>query len=737
MNPTNHANPPGGHVPPSGLSLDDVYFTLFRHKWLLLGFFCLGIAAAAAVRVLRPPLYVSKAEVMVHYVVDTTRVTAPKSDDSIMPTDPGGQGILNSEQEILKSLDLATNVADLVGPAKILARRGGGTNRMAAAGVVCSGIEVEIPPRTTILSISFKHPDPQVVQPVLSTLIQMFQRMNMSVWERGVRDGYYAQQLADLSSNIAVTDTALKKLQTEANLLFVDDAKRSYQSQISKTQDELREAQIKLLERKEVLGDGVTTPLGHTNHATNVVVPPDTIASYGDIAADLEVLKNDEREYLFKGYKEAHPLRQNVRERIEVLQKQKSDLEHQFPALLHLTQGAGRHGTNAVGTDFSAGVNEIDRLTATVGALGTVLSNLHVEATHVMEVEPEILRLQRQREEDQRNYDSILSKLNLASQASGINMSVVQSPTPPQIDYKKLFKLVGAAFGGCVGLGLGLAFLFDLIIDRTIRRSTDIERHLRLPVFIAIPDTSWHKRLWLPWRRERAGAPTPVPADPDGAGSMALTIHSGEHHLQAFTEGLRERLMTYFEVQNMNTKKPKLVAVTGCSHGAGVTTLASGLAAELSKTGDGNVLLVDMTAGDGAAHPFYQGKPGRGLADVLEPEGRAEAQVDEKLYVASLQDNGNDKLTKMPPNRFAHLVPKLKASDYDYIIFDMPPVSATSPTPRLASHMDIVLLVLESEKTGQQLAARATALMRDARANVATVLNRCREHVPARLSQGF
>jgi len=195
--------------------------------------------------------------------------------------------------------------------------------------------------------------------------------------------------------------------------------------------------------------------------------------------------------------------------------------------------------------------------------------------------------------------------------------------------------------------------------------------------------------------------------------------------------------MTYFEVQNMNTKKPKLVAVTGCSHGAGVTTLASGLAAELSKTGDGNVLLVDMTAGDGAAHPFYQGKPGRGLADVLEPEGRAEAQVDEKLYVASLQDNGNDKLTKMPPNRFAHLVPKLKASDYDYIIFDMPPVSATSPTPRLASHMDIVLLVLESEKTGQQLAARATALMRDARANVATVLNRCREHVPARLSQGF
>jgi CO dehydrogenase nickel-insertion accessory protein CooC1 len=49
--------------------------------------------------------------------------------------------------------------------------------------------------------------------------------------------------------------------------------------------------------------------------------------------------------------------------------------------------------------------------------------------------------------------------------------------------------------------------------------------------------------------------------------------------------------------------------------------------------------------------------------------------------------------------------------------------------------MDMVLLVLESEKTGQQKAARATALMREARANVAAVLNKCHQHVPSRLSE--
>ena len=89
----------------------------------------------------------------------------------------------------------------------------------------------------------------------------------------------------------------------------------------------------------------------------------------------------------------------------------------------------------------------------------------------------------------------------------------------------------------------------------------------------------------------------------------------------------------------------------------------------------------------------------------------------------------------MLPTRFTHLMPKLKASDYDYIIFDMPPVTQTSATPRLASYMELALLVLESEKTRQHAAARASALMRESRANVAAVLNKYRPHVPAALSQ--
>jgi Mrp family chromosome partitioning ATPase len=79
--------------------------------------------------------------------------------------------------------------------------------------------------------------------------------------------------------------------------------------------------------------------------------------------------------------------------------------------------------------------------------------------------------------------------------------------------------------------------------------------------------------------------------------------------------------------------------------------------------------------------------------------------------------------------------PKINVGEYDYIVFDMPPVSQTSATPRLSGYMDLVLLVLEAEKTRQHSALRATRLMQEARANVACVLNKFRKHVPDRLSQ--
>ena len=131
-----------------------------------------------------------------------------------------------------------------------------------------------------------------------------------------------------------------------------------------------------------------------------------------------------------------------------------------------------------------------------------------------------------------------------------------------------------------------------------------------------------------------------------------------------------------------------------------------------------------------------RGKPACGLVDVLDMDKRREAQVQENLYV--VHGTGmDDRLPKMLPKRLAHLLPKLQASDYDYIIFDMPPVTQTSITPRLAGFMDMVFMVVEDQKTNREWVKQASRLLQQSKANIGAVFNKRRTYTPHWLHQEF
>jgi Mrp family chromosome partitioning ATPase len=65
----------------------------------------------------------------------------------------------------------------------------------------------------------------------------------------------------------------------------------------------------------------------------------------------------------------------------------------------------------------------------------------------------------------------------------------------------------------------------------------------------------------------------------------------------------------------------------------------------------------------------------------------------------------------------------------------MPPVSQISITPRLARFMDMVLLVVESEKTNREVATRTANLLAESKTHVGIVINKGRKHLPNRLHQ--
>jgi len=144
------------------------------------------------------------------------------------------------------------------------------------------------------------------------------------------------------------------------------------------------------------------------------------------------------------------------------------------------------------------------------------------------------------------------------------------------------------------------------------------------------------------------------------------------------------------------------------------------------------VLLVDMKLEHGVAQQFFLGRQCCGLDEALTLETRDAALVQENLYVVSA-GSPDERFQRILPRLFVSLLPRIKASDYSYVIFDMPPVSQTSITSRLAGFMDMVLLVIQSEKTNRDTAQQAIELLASSQTKIGVVLNKTRKYIPERL----
>src|SRR5688572_15959440 len=137
--------------PSGGMSLTDIYFILFRRKWMILTFLLLGLGAAAFLFVREKPVFRSDSKLLVRYVVENKALVPVGDNTQVRSPGEGGNNIINSEIEILTSIDLLLQVAEAVGPAKILANTEGGNDTFLAAALLSKAITVDVPPRSSII----------------------------------------------------------------------------------------------------------------------------------------------------------------------------------------------------------------------------------------------------------------------------------------------------------------------------------------------------------------------------------------------------------------------------------------------------------------------------------------------------------------------------------------------------------------------------------------------------------
>jgi uncharacterized protein involved in exopolysaccharide biosynthesis/Mrp family chromosome partitioning ATPase len=739
-----------------GFALGDIYFVLFRHKWMIILFAAMGVLGAMAVFVIKPPRYRSEAKLYIRYVVQAKALTLPGSDAPTRSLEGEGASILKTEAQILKSLDVAQQVVEAVGAEKILGVAGGSTNRDQAAGRVLGFMEVVPSPEGNLISVFYEHLNPEVAQEVLRKIIVAYVKKHKEMHQTaGIFGDFVSQETERLRSDLAQTEKELKAAKSKAGVTSLEDDKKSWAMQISRIREDLFSAQAELAERQAILEEGtsqVTSLVPGSLETTNVEpqIPLEQVNEYKKVCARLDRLSQREQELLFQ-FTENSSFVKEVQEQIAEIEKLKQKLEKEHLRLASLVISPSRLAGQTAGipVDPSIGLVQVKALKLKIETLNSQMGQVQAEAARADEMEGTIVELQRKKDLQEADLKYFAANLDQAriddalGSGKAPNIGILQSPSLPVKGWSKPFKkkvtMVAVIPAAC---GLALAFLIEFFLDRSVKRPGEVETKLRLPLFISIPDirrNGYGRQAQAPGknrlRLNDANADAAGKGSPEATGVMPVVARNLNDPLRRYYEGLRERLIVHFEVRNL-TQKPKLVAVTSCGQGAGVTSIAAGLAASLSETGDGNVLLVDMSAEQVASQQFYKGKPGCGLDDALASETMQSALVQTKLYVATERVE-DDNSPRVLPNRFASLMPRLKASDYDYIIFDLPPVSQTSMTPRVARLMDMVLLVIESEKTNQDVVKRVSSLLAESQANVSAVLNKTRTYIPAWLHQEF
>ncbi len=412
---------------------------------------------------------------------------------------------------------------------------------------------------------------------------------------------------------------------------------------------------------------------------------------------------------------------------IDEVEKQRRNLEKKYPDLPTRVAPIG----SSQGLDPGSEASHLAGVEAKRDALASRLHDIKERIQPLVQLGPQIAELERQKQMQEDNYKYFETTLEKARVDEALdpskipNISAVQRPSPPVLVTSKRNKIMlGSAVGG-LALAVGFALLKELFLSRAVRRPVEVEKFVGISPLLSIPYDSAPNTASASKGNGKVDAIVPK-----AASRRNLAPWDAGHFIRPYAEAIRDRLGLYFELHHL-THKPKLVGVAGVSEAAGTSTLAAGLAAALSETNEGKVLLVDANLGPNQVHPFFKGKPAYSLNAALKPNGPIDAAA-ENLYLATV-GSPNAGPAQLGLKKFFDLMPNLKASDFDYIIFDMPALNQTSPTWGMAAFMDKVLLVVEAEKNTRDAVRRGYLRLMAERDNVSIVLNKARSYGPSSL----
>src|SRR2546430_10866106 len=277
----------------SSFNLNNVLFAVFKWKRTILGLTLLGILGATGVYFFFPAVYESDARLLVRYVLERSGIDPidGMSGQAKSGTGIPNDGVIAAEVSIITSWDLSVQVAEALGPNRVLPDAKAPTV-VGAAAAINSGLATSTAKNSNIIGVSYQNRRPEVATTVLNELVTRYFTKHLEVHRSAGAFDFVSQQSDQIRARLNQTEDALKALKAKAGVMSLWDSTASLNAQSSHLEDQLRAAESDLAEQqarvKQIERGGLPVDLNETDNAKdttkdNTAAPSPQLASNKDI----------------------------------------------------------------------------------------------------------------------------------------------------------------------------------------------------------------------------------------------------------------------------------------------------------------------------------------------------------------------------------------------------------------------------------------------------------------------
>jgi capsular exopolysaccharide synthesis family protein len=190
-----------------------------------------------------------------------------------------------------------------------------------------------------------------------------------------------------------------------------------------------------------------------------------------------------------------------------------------------------------------------------------------------------------------------------------------------------------------------------------------------------------------------------------------------------------------------NSDPPESILITSSLSGEGKTTVAINLAKCIAAESNRKTLLIEGNLKNRKIQHYFDLPDSYGITDFMLKNTSLHTTIQNSsvlnLYIMGAGSDGSQFL---PPAKIANLKSLLEQSkkEYDFIIFDAPPVLETPETSILSKQFDGTLLIIQANRTVRFDVERTKQEIIESGGKIlGIILNRKREYIPIKISRKY